>query len=205
MADNSQNKFIDTALDPELLSMPFKVQTNWHVITGAPCSGKSTLIDQLAEKGFQTFPEVARQYFAREFAKGRTIDEIRADPAKFTCQILDLWLELQHELEPSEVIFHDRGLPDGFAFYRFAGMNPNDMLPDCFRYRYASVFLLDRLPYQLDDVRVGDDETAAYYESWTLRDFGDLGYKVIRVPVLPPEERLAFILDTLTEQGLLTS
>ena len=91
MTDNSQNKHIDTALDPELLSMPFKAQTNWHVITGAPCSGKSTMIDQLANKGFQTFPEVARQFFAQEVAKGRTIDEIRSDPAQFTCQILDLW------------------------------------------------------------------------------------------------------------------
>ena len=39
--------------------MPFKVQTNWHVITGAPCSGKTTLIEQLADKGFKIFPEVA--------------------------------------------------------------------------------------------------------------------------------------------------
>jgi predicted ATPase len=198
MTGIAQPDFRDTELDPELLSTPFKVQTNWHVITGAPCSGKSTLIDQLADKGFQTFPEVARQYFAREFAKGRTIDEIREDPAKFTRQIFDLWLELLRDLHPSEVIFHDRGLPDGFAFYRYAGMNPNEILPDCFRYRYASVFLLNRLPYQLDDVRAGDDALAAYYESWTLRDFAALGYNVVRVPVLPPEERLAFILERLS-------
>ena len=197
MTDNTQNFYIDTTLDPELLTLPFKVETNWHVITGAPCSGKSTLIELLAGKGFQTFPEAARVYFEREINQGRTIDEIRADPIKFTSQILDLWLELLGEVDPAETVFHDRGLPDGFAFYRTAGMNPNDMLLDCFRYRYASVFLLDRLPYQLDGVRIGDEELAEYYESWTLRDFCDLRYKVIRVPVLPPEKRLRFILRQL--------
>ena len=79
-----------------------------------------------------------------------------------------MWLELQQELRASEVVFLDRGLPDGFAFYRYAGMDPNEILPDCFRYHYASVFLLNRLPYQLDNVRAGDDALAAYYESWTF-------------------------------------
>ena len=203
MPGSSQHDHRDTALDPGLLSTPFRVQTNWHVITGASCSGKTTLIDQLAEKGFQTRPEVGRQFFEREFAKGRTIDEIREDRAAFTCQIYDLWVKLESGLQAAEVIFLDRGLPDGFAFYRFAGMNPNKILPDCFQYRYASVFLLNRLPYQQDDVRAGDDAAADYFESWTLRDYSALRYNVVRVPVLPPEERLAFILESLSEGGLM--
>ena len=198
MSGTAQPNFRDTPLDPKLLSTPFEIETNWHVITGAPCSGKTTLIDLLSDKGFQIFPEAARQFFARELGKGRTIDEIRADPAIFTRQIFDMWLELMRDLQASDLIFHDRGFPDGFAFYRYAGIDPNEILPACFRYHYASVFLLNRLPYQLDNVRAGDDETAAYYEAWTLRDFAALGYNVVRLPVLPPEERLAFILERLS-------
>ena len=63
--------------------------------------------------------------------------------------------------------------------------------------------LLNRLPYQKDGIRVADDDTAAYLESWTLRDYDALGYKVIRVPVLSPEERLELVLERLTEQGLI--
>ena len=113
MLDSSQHEFRATELDLDLLSTPFKIQTNWHVITGASCSGKTTLLDQLADKGFQ------------------------------------------------------------------------------------------RLPYQQDGVRAGDDATAAYFESWTSRDYSALGYNVIRVPVLSPEERLAFILERLSEQGVI--
>jgi predicted ATPase len=179
------------------------VKTQWHVITGASCSGKSTLIDQLTDEGYKTLPEAARLYFEGEFARGRTIDELRADPAKMTRIIMDLMLELTHGLQPSETTFLDRGLPDAPAFYRLVAMNPNDVLQDCLVYRYASVFVLDRLPYQKDDVRAGDDDIADYFESWLLRDYAALGYDVIRVPVLPREERLKFVLDKLTSQGLL--
>jgi hypothetical protein len=61
MTDDLQNDFIATELNPDLLPAPFGVQTNWHVITGAQSSGKTTLIDQLADEGFRTVPEVARQ------------------------------------------------------------------------------------------------------------------------------------------------
>ena len=197
MLDSPQHNFKTMMLDSNLLSTPFKVQTNWHVITGASCSGKTTIINQLADKGFQTVPEVARQYFEKELAKGRTIDEIRKDRVAITNQVYDLWLKLNRQLRVTEVTFLDRGLPDALAFYRFAGLNPNEILPDCFQYRYASVFILNRLPYQQDGIRAGDDTTAAYFDSWMERDYSALGYNVVRIPVLSPEERLSFILERL--------
>ena len=203
MLDGSQNDFKTAELDPALLSTPFRVQTRWHVITGASCSGKSTLIDQLADKGFQTVPEAGRQYIKKELAKGRTIDEIRENRATLTCQIYDMWVKLESGLQADEVLFLDRALPDSLAFYRFAGMDPNEILSDCFQHRYASVFILNRFPYQRDGVRAGDDAAADYFDSWMSRDYRALGYGVVRVPVLPPEERLSFILENLSTQGLI--
>ena len=202
MTGKSQPNFRNKELDSGLLSTSFNVQTKWCVITGASCSGKTTLIKLLADKGFQTVPEAGRIFFERELAKGRTIDEIRNDPAVFTPQIYDIMLEHESGLRTAEINFLDRALPDGFAFYRLAGLNPNEILQDCFRNRYASVFLLNRLPYQRDGVRVADDQTAEYLESWILRDYRDLGYRVIRVPVLSPDERLEFVLKKINEQGL---
>lgn len=203
MPESSQPNFRNTELDPQLLSTPFGVKTNWCVITGASCSGKTTLIDMLAEKGFQTVPEAGREFFERELAKGRTIEEIREDPAGITRQVYDIMLEHESGLRTDELKFLDRALPDGFAFYRLAGMDPNEILPDCFHHHYASVFLLNRLPYQKDEVRVADDETAAFLEFWMLRDYPALGYKIVRVPVLPPNERLNFVLEILSDQGLI--
>jgi predicted ATPase len=39
-------------------------------------------------------------------------------------------------------------------------------------------------------------------DEWLAHDYGALGCSVVRVPVLSPEERLAFVLETLSEQGL---
>jgi len=66
----AQHKIRTTELDPDLLSIPFGVQTNWHVLTGAASSGKTTLINMLADKGYETVPEIARQFIDREMARG---------------------------------------------------------------------------------------------------------------------------------------
>ena len=203
MLAKPQNDFRAKELDRALLSTPFRIQTKWHVITGASSSGKTTLINLLTTKGFHTVPEAGRQYFERELAKGRTIDEIRKDRATMTCQIYAMWIKQESGLGDAEALFLDRGLPDSLAFYRFAGLDPNEILPDCFQHRYASVFILNRLPYQQDGIRGGDDASAAYFDSWMERDYNTLGYNVVRVPVLSPEERLAFIIDGLSEGGLI--
>jgi len=203
MSDHLQHDFRATELNPELLLLPFKVQTNWHVITGTVSSGKTTLIDQLAERGFQTIPEVGRRYFERELAKGRTIDEIRENPVALTRSLIDLMLETELGLRINDVLFLDRAFPDALAFCRVYGLNPNDFLAECFRYRYASVFLLDQLPVEQDGVRAEDDVTASLLGEWLARDYSALGYGTIRVPVLPPEERLAFVLEKLSADGLI--
>ncbi len=202
MTDPSQRGFITTELDPDLLSTPFRVQTNWHVITGAPSCGKTTLIDQLASMGYQTVPEIARQYIEAEVAKGRAVAEIRSNPVELECELMDLQRSVERELRANDVVFLDRGLPDCLAFCRLAGLNPNDHLAECFHYRYASVFVLDQLPFDHDGTRMKEDaDIADYLDEWHARDYRALGYPVVRVPVLPPEERLAFVLERLSEQG----
>jgi predicted ATPase len=201
MLDSPEHDYRFTELDPALLSTPFEVQTNWHVITGTLSSGKSTLIGQLAKRGFQIVPEAARLYIEGELAKGRTMDEIRRDPAALQRGVNAMTLRVEQGLRADDVLFLDRALPDTLAFCRANGLNPNEILADCFHHRYASVFLLDRLPIKQDGVRFHDDLTADLIDEWHARDYSALGYDVVRVPVLAPEERLAFVLERLSEQG----
>ncbi len=203
MLDSPQHDYRFTELDPDLLSMPFRVQTNWHVITGTVSSGKTTLIDQLVDRGFQTVPEAGRQSFEREMAKGRTIDEIRENPAALTRSLIDIMLGIEHGLRANDVLFLDQAFPDALAFCRANGLNPNEILADCFHHCYASVFILDRFPVEQDGVRAEDDATADLIDEWLARDYSALGYSVVRVPVLSPQERLAFVLERLSEQGLI--
>ena len=203
MFDDPQYEFGATELDPDLLSTPFRAQTNWHVITGSPCCGKTTLIDQLAGTQFRTVPEAARQYFETEMAKGRTIGEIRENRAAFTLRLTDIMLRIEGGLRANDLLFLDRGFPDALAFCRAAGLNPNAFLSECFLHRYASVFVLDQLAAEKDGVRDDDDAIRDLLGEWHVRDYCALGYSVVRVPVLSPEKRLAFVLDRLSEPGLI--
>ena len=202
MIDNHDPKSLFPGLDPDLLKTHFRIQTNWHVITGAPCSGKTTIIKLVAEKGLKVLPETGRMYVEREIARGKTLDEIRADRVGFDYLIKDLQFENECGLPPEDVFFLDRGFPDSLAFFQMAGLDPNEILPECFNHRYASVFVLDRFPVQKDAARTEDDVTAEFLDQWIPRGYSALGYDVLRVPVLPPEERLAFILERLPKQGI---
>jgi len=191
-----------TDLDRDLLSIPFRMQTNWCVLTGAACSGKTTTIDLLADRGYQTVPEAARPVIEREVARGRTLEEIFANGATMAPAVADMQRRVEDGLRAADVTFLDRALPDCLFFYRNFGLDPNDLLAECFHHRYASVFLLDRLDFQLDGARVEDDAYTVLLDKWLYRDYTALGYHVIRVPVLPPQERLKFILEKLAEQRL---
>jgi predicted ATPase len=202
MPDDSQHHYRNTQLDPALLSSPFRVQTRWHVITGAACCGKTTLIDLLAGQGYQTAPETARLYIEGEIARGRALEEIFEDVATEP-RIVEMQLGIEHGLRAMDVVFLDRALPDSLWFYRLAGRDPNELLAECFHHRYASVFILDRLPFELNGARIEDDTFTDLFEECLVRDYSALGYTVVRVPVLSPEERAAFALERLSDQGLL--
>ena len=196
--------FLTTPLNAAFLSKPFLAQTNWHVITGAPCSGKTTLVDQLTDKGFQTVPEVARQYFESELSKGRTVDEIREDQADLERCLKDMQLRIESELQTDDVTFFDLALPDCLTYCRVFEMDPYEIVPACLIHRYTSVFIFDRLPFRRNATLGPEDEiTARFLDEWLERDYSALGYDVVRVPFLTPDARLAFVLDKLSKQRLL--
>jgi predicted ATPase len=174
------------------------------VITGAACCGKTTLLDLLGERGYQTVAETARQYFERELASGRKLAEIRAEGELLQRCIFDMQLTAERATRPNEVAFLDRALPDSLSFHRVLGLNPNHLLPDCFYHRYASVFILDRLPLQRETTLGPEDEDSSrFLDEWLVRDYSALGYDVMRVPALEPQERLVFVLEKLAEQSLI--
>ena len=135
-------------------------------------------------------------------AKGRTIDEILEHGAVTQRCIVEMQMEFERGLRVNEVAFLDRASPDCLTYCRVIGLNPNEILAECFHHRYASVFILDRFPVEQDGIRFEDDATADFVDEWLARDYSALGYDVVRAPVLVPEERLKFVLERLSEHGL---
>ena len=173
------------------------IDTNWIVITGAPSSGKSTLIEMLSQKGFTTSEETGREYINQELAKGRTIQEIRSEPSVLQSSILTLSLSKAIFSDPTQLTFFDRGIPDSVVYWEFNKLDPSVPLRASSLFRYRHVFILDSVGFHDDGVRCEDGDVAAHLDRRLYQVYKDLGYDPVRIPKLPTEQRIELILNHL--------
>ena len=81
------------------------IATNWHVITGAPCSGKTTVIHELEHRGYSVIHEVAQAYIEAKLATGLSLARIRSDAPAFERRILEEKVAIERKLGTRDTIF----------------------------------------------------------------------------------------------------
>jgi len=174
-------------------------KNNWYVITGAPSSGKTTLINALAQRGYLVSEESARAYILEELEKGKELSEIRKDILAFQREILKRVVEKEAKLPKGEVVFLDRGVPDtrGFLMYNHVA-EPADVKDVIDAVTYKKAFILDTLPLMPDNVRTEDEEAIQGLDKALEETYKGLDIPLVRVPVMPNEERVDFVLRQLT-------
>jgi predicted ATPase len=171
------------------------IQTRWCVITGAPYAGKTTVINELIALGFKSPQEAAATYIQMLLAEGMTIEEITKDKQTFQTNLLEFYAKAESDLDPNEIVFLDRAMPDAVAYSRTYGIDLTEALKLAKRFHYQHVFLFERLPYHTEGVRIDDDSIAEYLDKQIEDEYRNLGYDVIRVPVISVEDRVQFILE----------
>ena len=174
------------------------MQTNWYVITGGPSSGKTTTVNLLNARGYNTTVEHARHYLDTKRNSGKTVEEVRKHQAEFQLAILDMQIEQEKSLSPEDVIFLDRAIPDALAYYRFLNLPEDETLLEALRtVSYKKIFILDCLPFVQDYARTEDEAAQKKIHLLIIEVYESLPFPVIHVPVLQPEERVDFILKNL--------
>ena len=171
--------------------------TNWHVITGAPCSGKTAVIRQLEQRGYAVVHEVARAYIDAELAQGKTLEQIKADEWAFERHILEAKIKLEAGLARDDLIFLDRAVPDSIAYYTLCGLDPAEPRQKSRAVRYRKIFLFERLSFLTDPVRSEDERTADHLGFLIEESYQSLGYTLIHVPLASVTERTEFVLARL--------
>lgn len=174
-----------------------RIQTNWYVLTGAPCSGKTTVINELARRGHGVVHETARAYIEANLARGLSMDQIRGDESAFEHLILEKKAVIEEKLDIEKAVFFDRAVPDSIAYFRLADLDPTKPIVRSRRVRYRKIFLLDRLPVKEDSIRKEDEQTSAAIETLLVECYRDLGYSIIRIPVFTAAKRADLILQHL--------
>ena len=180
------------------ISNKFRKQTNWYVITGGPSSGKTTTVNLLKERGYITTFEHARHYLDTQRLKGKTIEDVRKQQREFQLGVLDMQIEQENQISPDVLVFLDRAIPDALAYYRFLNLPEEEKLTEALRtVFYKKVFILDCLPLVKDYARTEDEEAQKKIHALLIEVYESLGFPIIQVPVLKPEERVDFILNNL--------
>ena len=173
-----------------------EVRMNKYVLTGGPCSGKTSLINCLRKRGFNVLEEVARKVIEEQggFPTGKKEIE------KF--QGLMFYEQLKKEVGLNrEMVFLDRGIGDYHAYSQhLMGYIPENTKID-FSNRYNKIFVLDRLPFIDDGLRIesGDEEAEKIHQQ-IIKVYEKFGYSVVNVPVMSIKERANYVLEVMNER-----
>ncbi len=181
------------------------------VITGAPGTGKTSIINKLEASSFFCFHEVIRDFTleAKEDSSNDTFDSnplaFVKDPFEFNTKILNgrinQYIQSLENNDPT--IFFDRGIPDVLAYMNFFNQKyTSEFMKACQEYIYDKVFLLP--PWK--DIYISDNERFESFEEAKQihyhleKTYRDNGYKIELVPFGSVEERVDFILNSINNE-----
>ncbi|MDE1170568.1 MAG: ATP-binding protein [Verrucomicrobium sp.] len=178
---------------------------NWIVLAGAPSSGKTTLLEELRRQGFPCATEPARAYMEQELKKGVPMEVIRADQEVLERRVKEWERADRASLPKDALVFVDSATDvDALAYMRWFGIEPSaSWIDDARAVWFGAVYIMDRLPFELDGLRTENDVVAEFLDRELEKVYRLQGARVVRVPLLPPAERAAFILEDLRAHGQL--
>lgn len=142
--------------------------------------------------------ETARLLIEQEMEKGLTIQQVRKDELDFQKKVLLMKIEVEKNLNKEKLVFLDRAIPDTRAYDTLYGISQNELLDDVLgECQYKKVFILEQLEYAEDEVRIETKEQQYNLHRLLEEAYQKLNFEITKVPALPIEERVHFILENL--------
>lgn len=168
------------------------------VFTGAPSSGKTTLIEHVVHPHIRCFGEVSREVIAKEQAKG--IRPFLENPLAFSEALFEKRLHDYFSFSNQPIHVFDRGIHDVVAYlYALGEEVPCGMQEDCQNHVYDKVFVFP--PWQAiflqDTERAESFEEAEKLHHALVETYELFGMNCIEVPKDSIQNRWQFILDRL--------
>ncbi len=173
----------------------------FHVITGGPGSGKTSLIDALARAGHAHTVEAGRAIIQDQLAIDGPALPWR-NPLAFAELMLSWELRSYRMAEAtSGPVFFDRGVTDLVGYLTLVGQPvPAHITRAAQRFRYnRRVFVAPPWPaiYTQDAERKQTPEEAVRTYEALVTAYTDCGYELVSLPLLSVEERMRFVLDNI--------
>jgi len=179
------------------------LKTKRIVITGGPGTGKTALIEYLAEQGHLCLPEISRTVTKRAQEEG--IESLFLEqPILFSEMLLEGRLQQFNEAQDvtTPYLFYDRGMPDVTAYMDYLKTVYSEKFTEvCNTYLYDVVFLLPpwKEIYKQDNERYESFKQAEIIFCFLLKAYQSYGYVVIQIPIGSLKDRFHFILKKLAK------
>ena len=107
-------------------------------------------------------------------------------------------LDEEAGLSANDLIFLDRALPDAMAYYKLLDLEPDAKLMQALNQAsYRKIFVMEPLPLVNDYARLEDSATQRKIHDLLIEVYTSLSFPLLRVPVMPPHDRVTFILNHL--------
>jgi predicted ATPase len=171
------------------------------VISGCSGGGKSSLMRELADRGFRVFAEPCRQIIKEQnFIGGDAI------PSKDSYKCMELCVSrTMHNMimaaPTTSHVFFDRSIVDSVSgLQRMPGGAPAHLMKAMQTFRYAKkVFMTPPWPelFRTDAERTHSYEDAVAEYATLIPAYERLGHEVVILPKVSVKERVDFILEEL--------
>tara|TARA_B000000475_G_scaffold227925_1_gene192550 strand:+ start:877 stop:1410 length:534 start_codon:yes stop_codon:yes gene_type:complete len=171
------------------------------VISGAPGTGKTSLISGLSKIGYKCHIEVSREIIANQLQIKGSITPWQ-DLYKFSEIVIKERLK-QYKLAVNEIEFYDRGIIDSFAYLLKDNISLKEEWVTIAKEHqyYKKVFITPPWEeiYHTDHERKEDFITATKIHSQLLEAYEAFNYKPILIPKTSIKERINFILNEIEQ------
>jgi len=188
------------------------------VITGAPLVGKTSTVNYLNKLGYLTVCEAATALITEDKNKKDGDHPQNSGQDNFQLRIMQKQMELEAEEEEKAKsgncpkigtvvpIFCDRGMHDGFAYYRLYNEKPSDeFVTQADVHPYCPyIFLLSPLTQvkqKHDAIRIEDKKQMKLLHEYIKEAYENRGYIVVEVPEDTIENRAKFIVSVLLQNA----
>lgn len=176
------------------------------VISGGPGFGKSSLLNELANRGFRTGEEAARELMLEQLRSGGELLPGKNRKA-FQEAVLNRRIRFFESVPDGELAFSDRGIPDQLAFSRYRGFHPDPLLlekaGECRYFRQVYICPPWERIYKTDEVRKESYDEACRIHQFVCEAYSTLAYELVELPLATISQRADFILAKLKRLGLI--
>lgn len=170
------------------------------VISGSASCGKTSVINELRKLGYNVLGDVARPILEQR----KYHLPLRVEKEYRQKKVIETHIKNEESIKYlKEPVFLDYGLVDARVYSKYL-LDYYLPIPEKNLKSYDFVFLLDRLPWIDDGIRVENNESEAIEIHNNIeKEYKKLGYSPIKVPAIPVKKRVDFILNHLKQNGII--